>query len=1128
MSHRIFRIGRLCVLLGVSALLQRAFPQHVITPVREKWLGAPARVPDTIQLDTAMLAPGSVRTHPPMDTTYYRVDAALGRWIWRRMPPVDSVRVRYIPLPISHRWVQRYPDSLVFPEIPSPHRMEAWRSRAPTSEERLAEAGDLTMTGYIERGMEGGSRLPTVLRSAMAIQLAGTLAPDWRLEAVLNDQSLPGGTGELAFSPAEVDAVYAHLKGPKLQFRLGALNSRPDSGAYFLRFYAQGQGIRLTHQWQDAPGRLFYAFIPGIFQRMRFNAREGFAGPYLLKGKQGETPVAVIPGSEKVYYNGRLLRRGEKADYTIDYLSGLLTFTPAVIPRSSDRVVVEFRYTARHYSRAAYGGHQSVPISSAVSLGVRWYGEADMRGRPRLLQLTPEALEKMAQSQGEPVRIDDGIDSTADSTGTICYAVKDSMGYRIFYLPADPDSARYRVTFSYVGLGKGDYVRVVEPMAGVVYRWIAPVDGRPQGEYAPGIYLPPPQTHRMMETTLKWRPDSNITLGLIGAFSYLDSNTYAARWGKTSGAALRGYAGFENDARSLGLSASYEWRQADFQPVERYRSVEFERKWIRYEGLSGQETWWRAPAAEQLGELKAMWRPRPPVQLTGELSSFRRMPWFRGVAVTLRQTWQQAHRRVQIVQEWTRAAAEDTLDIHLFRQTARWTQQWEQTSLELRGEFQRNRFLNRSDSVIPPSERVWKTVPRLVRNFQRGRVWAESELYVHDRLGAASQPTARLLNATVGGKWRKGAFSVGGRTGVQWDAIKRLLRLAGEADLRGQLVPALRWNLFYWRQPAFQRYETFRFVRVLPGQGAYAWIDHNGDGLPQVDEMLPAQYPHQAEYVRIRVPTDSFVSRIDHRWRLHFYWRPAAVRRRFQWRADMRLEGEELGTESLPQMQFNDSLPGRLRLRWNGRFHLIWPKPGLRVQGAVNHSRSAFPYPYGVDQQQRAQYQLLVRWIPPALHGWEWEWAADGTRDHRDRSFAALPVMNGRRWGGRFRTFRAFSPSQQAEAELSLYSGRLVDTAQYDFVEYGLRLYASHGGRRLMRLDVRAALYYIQAPSDIPAQTAYVGLQGRGPGLNPEFSLAVRRPLGGRFHATLSLEARKPGALPWLLTGQAGLRYVFQ
>jgi hypothetical protein len=70
------------------------------------------------------------------------------------------------------------------------------------------------------------------------------------------------------------------------------------------------------------------ALVRGQYAKSSFTGIEGNQGPYKLRGQNNELYVLVISGSERVYVNGILLKRGENNDYTIDYNAGEIVFTP--------------------------------------------------------------------------------------------------------------------------------------------------------------------------------------------------------------------------------------------------------------------------------------------------------------------------------------------------------------------------------------------------------------------------------------------------------------------------------------------------------------------------------------------------------------------------------------------------------------------------------------------------------------------------------------------------------------------------------------------------------------------------------------------------------------------------------
>ena len=88
-----------------------------------------------------------------------------------------------------------------------------------------------------------------------------------------------------------------------------------------------------------------------------FKGKKGIKDLNKLSGPNGELFVLLVSGSETVYVNGFKLKRGENNDYVIDYNAGEIIFNATYPITSEMRIVVEYQYSDRNYSRIiAYGG----------------------------------------------------------------------------------------------------------------------------------------------------------------------------------------------------------------------------------------------------------------------------------------------------------------------------------------------------------------------------------------------------------------------------------------------------------------------------------------------------------------------------------------------------------------------------------------------------------------------------------------------------------------------------------------------------------------------------------------------------------------------------------------------------
>jgi len=100
----------------------------------------------------------------------------------------------------------------------------------------------------------------------------------------------------------------------------------------------------------------------------------------------------------------------------------------------------------------------------------------------------------------------------------------------------------------------------------------------------------------------------------------------------------------------------------------------------------------------------------------------------------------------------------------------------------------------------------------------------------------------------------------------------------GRIDYNGKFLKnALVINTFYELGSGLEQKRRFQYLRVNDGQGVYAWIDYNNDGIKDLNEFEIAQFVDQAQYIRIFVPSTDYATVYANEWNQSILWRPEQI-----------------------------------------------------------------------------------------------------------------------------------------------------------------------------------------------------------------------------------------------------------
>ncbi len=832
---------------------------------------------DSIRIDTLSIVPNSLSINEA-DTTTYRLDFINAVLYWRQKPAGDSVSVIYRVFPYRLNAVaQRYRfDSVAKNLYLKP--FEFGRS-AEAEGKGIFDFGNIQYNGSFGRQLSFGNNQDAVVNSTFQLQLNGMLRDSIEIAAALTDNNLPIQPDGTTQRLNEFDQVFLQFKKRNWQLNLGDIDIR-QSGMYFLNFYKRLQGIsfqttnRLSRNVRSTT-LVSGSIAKGKFNRNVFQGQEGNQGPYRLTGANNEFFFIVLGNTERVFVDGELLQRGEDADYIINYNTAEVTFMPRRMITKDSRIQIEFEYADRNYLNANLYVSQELTVGEKVKIRVGAFQNSDAKNSTINQSLDAgqkQFLFNVGDSINQALYPTAALDTF--SAGKVLYQrVYDTTGGVLdsFYrYSANPDSARYSLSFTEVGMGAGNYEPEFNGANGKVYRYVRPVNGVKQGRFEPVAVLVTPKRQQLISFGTDYQIDKNNLLKTELALSNYDLNTFSSK-DKGNDQGLAAKVQFTNTldvnaGKKLQLvsTVDYEYVQDKFKPVERLRFVEFTREW----GLPLVTR----PATENILRLSSALK-NTNSSLSYQFMNYHRSDRYRGYqnivqhvvnqngwtinnqfALTSFQTatekgsflrpvidMSRLFRKLNAIRLGVRYALEknevrnsgkDTLSATSFS--------FDTYTAYLRSdETKRNKwglsFFTRSDKYPTPE--------KLVRGDRSYNTNLQVELLQspkHQLLFNTTYRVLKVYDATVSNQ--KDDRTILGRTEYivnEWDGL-------------------LTGNVLYELGTGQEQRRDFAYLEVPAGQGEYTWIDANSDGIQQLNEFEIARFQDQARFIRIFTPTNQF------------------------------------------------------------------------------------------------------------------------------------------------------------------------------------------------------------------------------------------------------------------------------
>ncbi|SHG70101.1 hypothetical protein [Flavobacterium defluvii] len=807
----------------------------------------------------------------PIDSSFYKIDFQKGTLLLNEKftSVSDTLIVNYLNYPdFLTKEYGLYKDSqVVTNDVGTDKLYKIDNGNA----KKTAPFDGLNTSGSITRGVTIGNNQNTVLNSNLDLQITGKISDKVSLRASLQDSNIPLQDGGYSQKLDQFDNIFMELFTDDWNIRAGDvfLENRKTQ---FLSFNKKVQGLSASFDFDTEKSKTnvfaSISFVKGQYAKSTFTGQEGNQGPYKLKGQNGELYVLVISGSERVYVNGILLKRGENNDYVIDYNAGEITFTSLFTITSEMRINIEYQYSERNYNRlVTYAG--AATESKSWSFGGYLYSENDLKNQPLQQNLSTAQVQILAEAG------DDQSKMTAPSAyedkyseNKILYKKTVVNSVEVFEYSNNSADVLYNVKFSLVGNNLGNYVIQNSNSVERIYEYVSPIGGIPQGNYEPIVQLVAPMKIQVATFLGKYNPDEKTLVDFEIAMSNNDKNLFSGiDDSDNEGIAFKTNIKKRLFTRNWTLDgfANYQFVQKDFRSVERLYNIEFNRDWNLNSTLLGNQS------LLVTGVNFDLFAKKETSNIGLFTYQFEKLDFsesYSGARHTTMALFKLKKWTIQNQGSFLNSDATTSASKFIRNQTRtkyHFGKNWVGASLQIEDNQEKDKTTNQFSAL---SQR-FSEYGAFIGRGDSTKVFVELG-YLQRRNDSLQNGLLQHVNNSQT-YYLKSKLIQNKKTDL---AVYASYRNLDFTDSNKENEPSLNSRILY-NDRFFNQfmqigtaYETssgtiaqqeFTYVEVPTGQGVYTWNDYNGNGIQELEEFEIAAFPDQAKYIRIFLPNQIYI-----------------------------------------------------------------------------------------------------------------------------------------------------------------------------------------------------------------------------------------------------------------------------
>jgi hypothetical protein len=819
---------------------------------------------DIILIDSVSINPTFFkildRNNQVVDPSFYKIDFQKSALLFApNYNAPDTLTIRYFALPkfLTQEYSIYDKKRVVSNEKGALFKVEQ------ADKKSFVPFDGLSTSGSITRGITVGNNQNAVVNSNLDLQITGKISDKVSLRASIQDSNIPLQEGGYSQKLDEFDQIFIELFSTNWNVRAGDLFLE-NRTSKFLNFNKKVQGISTQFQFgtESAKTNIFAAaaLVRGQYTKSTFVGEEGNQGPYKLRGPNNELFVLVISGSERVYVNGVLLKRGENNDYTIDYNAGEIVFTSLFPITSEMRINIEYQYSDRNYTRfVTYAGanHET----DKWSIGGYLYSENDVKNQPLQQSISEEQTQILANA-GDNRALMNAPSAFIDSfsENKILYKKVIENGVEIFVQSNNPDDVLYNVRFSLVGNLQGNYILKNAAAVGKIYEYIAPENGEKRGNYDPIVPLIPPTKIQIAAVTGTFNPSEktniDFELGLsnndLNLFSSIDDDDNQGLAGKIN-LKQRLYAKKWN----IDFFSNYQFIQNEFRTIERLFTIEFDRDW-NLTNLVGNQSLLISGMTFQL--------PQKGI-LTYQFEHLNFSESFAGNRHVVNAFFNLKNWTIQSNSSFLKSDG-SVSSSQFIRNNSKakyhWNKNWVGSSLQIED----NQEKTKSTGLLSALSQRFTEYGAFVGKGDSTKVYAEMG-YLNRVNDSLQNGILQKVN-TSHSYYLKSKLVQNERTDLGVYINYRTLFFEentreNEPSLNSRLLyntrffdQLIQFSTSYENTSGSIARQEFTYLEVEPGQGVYMWNDYNLNGIQDLEEFEVAPFPDQAKFLRVFLPNQVF------------------------------------------------------------------------------------------------------------------------------------------------------------------------------------------------------------------------------------------------------------------------------